>query len=85
MWDHFVDEIEESKGFFLIAAGISQVDTPAPGPADIGALTVVAVGCATSFGKALYKTLVVASYLPVRSTLSGNIAVSNVKLLGRTK
>jgi len=32
--DAFTPKIQQDRGYFIVAAGISQVDTPAPGPAD---------------------------------------------------
>ena len=42
LWGCFVQTLQQSSGYFAVAAGISQADTPAPGPADaISAILLV--------------------------------------------
>ena len=51
LWNAFTQTIQQASGYFAVAAGVSQVDTPMPGPADvvsgvllIGGVIVCAVG-----------------------------------------
>lgn len=41
-WDEFQELIKQSSAYFAIAGGISQIDTFAPGPADIVSVTMLA-------------------------------------------
>ena len=35
LWGAFTQTIQQASGYFAAAAGVSQIDTPAPGPADV--------------------------------------------------
>jgi hypothetical protein len=50
LWDAFTQSIQQASGYFAVAAGITQVDSPAPGPADVAGAAMAIGGlfvCAT--------------------------------------
>ena len=57
LWDAFTQTIQQASGFFAVAAGISQVDTPAPGPADVVSGVLLLGGALVCAGVALYTTI----------------------------
>ena len=57
LWNKFTQTLQQASGYLAVAAGVSQVDTPVPGPADIASgilLLGVVVVCA---GIATYTTI----------------------------
>ena len=53
----FVQTIKQNSGYFAIAGGGSQVDTPAPGPADVAAGILLIGGVLVCAGVATYTTI----------------------------
>ena len=57
LWDAFTKLLQENAGFFAVAGGVSQVDSPAIGPADIVAGTIIIGAVSILAGIATYNTL----------------------------
>ena len=60
-WQEFLDElirlIQENVAYFTASAGVSQIDTPALGPADVASLALLAAGVIACAGVATCTTL----------------------------
>ena len=57
LWPEFQETVKETANYFAVAAGVSQIDSPAPGPADILCLSMLLAGLVYCGGKALYDVL----------------------------
>lgn len=57
LWEAFVVTIQKASGYFAVAAGVSQVDTPAPGPADLASGVLLLGGLLVCMGIATYTAL----------------------------
>lgn len=57
LWDTFTQTIQQASGYFAVAAGVSQVDTPVPGPADLISGVLLAGGVIFCAGMAVINTL----------------------------
>ena len=57
LWDSFTQTIQQASGYFAVAAGVSQVDTPAPGPADVVAGVLLVGGVLVCAGIATYTAI----------------------------
>ncbi len=57
-WDELLDMIaqalQQASGAFAVAGGISQLDSPFPGPADLVALAVAGITAIACIGTATY-------------------------------
>ena len=48
LWDAFIEAVQQASGTFAVAGGVTQLDSPIPGPADLigGAIAgVTLIGC----------------------------------------
>ena len=57
LWNSFVQVIQEAKNYFVAAAAVSQVDSPAIGPADATSLILLTGGVLFCLGIATYNTV----------------------------
>ena len=57
LWAAFTQTIQQASGYFAVAAGVSQVDTLAPGPADAAAGILLFGGVLVCAGIAIYTTV----------------------------
>ena len=55
--DAFTQTIQQASGYFAVAAGVSQVDTPAPGPADVVSGALLLGGVLVCAGIATYTAI----------------------------
>lgn len=54
LWDVFTQTMQQSSGYFAVAAGVSQLDTAAPGPADVVSGVMLIGGVMVCAGIAAY-------------------------------
>ena len=57
LWDAFTQTIQQASGYFTVAAGVSQVDTPVPGPADVVSGVLLIGGALVCAGIATYTVI----------------------------
>ena len=57
LWNAFVETLRQLRGYFAFSAGVSQIDSPGLGPADLVALGLVATGVVLCMGNAVYAVL----------------------------
>ena len=57
LWDAFTQAIQQASGYFAVAAGVSQLDSPAPGPADVVAGVLLVGGVLVCAGIATYTAI----------------------------
>ena len=57
LWDAFTQTIQQASGYFAVAAGVSQVDTPVPGPADVVSGVLLIGGALVCAGIATYTVI----------------------------
>ena len=57
LWENLTQSFQQASGYFAVAAGISQVDTPAPGIADILSVFLLAGGLLYCSACATYDTI----------------------------
>ena len=57
LWNTFTQTLQQASGYFAVAAGVSQVDTPVPGPADIASGILLLGGLVVCAGIATYTTI----------------------------
>ncbi len=57
LWDAFTQTIQQASGYFAVAAGVSQVDTPVIGPADIVSGVLLLGGVLVCAGIATYTAI----------------------------
>ena len=57
LWDAFTQKIQQASGYFAVAAGVSQVDTPVPGPADVVSGGMLLGGVLVCAGIAIYTAI----------------------------
>ncbi len=57
LWDAFTQTILKASGYFAVAAGVSQVDTPAPGLADVVSGVLLLGGVLVCAGIATYTAI----------------------------
>ena len=44
LWSYFSSALQESRGYFATAIGVSQIDSALPGPADVASVFMIGVG-----------------------------------------
>ena len=57
LWNAFTQTIQQASGYFAVAAGVSQVDTPMPGPADVVSGVLLIGGVIVCAGIATYTAI----------------------------
>ena len=57
LWASFTQTLQQAKSYFVMAAGFSQTDTPAIGPADLVSSAMIVGGMLVCFGIAAYNTV----------------------------
>ena len=57
LWDAFTQTIQQASGYFAVASGVSQVDTPVPGPADVVSGVLLIGGALVCAGIAIYTVI----------------------------
>ena len=57
LWNNFVKKVKEAKSVFAIAGGITQLDSPVPGPADIAGAAVAGIATLCCLGSAAVETI----------------------------
>ena len=57
MKNNFLQTVKIASGYFAVAAGVSQTDTPLPGPADVVSAVMLAAGLIVCAGIASYTTI----------------------------
>ena len=57
LWGAFAQTIQQASGYFVVAAGVSQIDTPVPGPADVVAGFLLIGGVIACAVIATYRTI----------------------------
>ena len=57
LWDAFTEAMQQASGYFVVAAGVSQVDTPALGPADVVSGVMLLGGMLVCVGIATYTAI----------------------------
>ena len=62
LWNTFTQTLQQASGYFLVAAGVSQVDSPALGPADVVSGVLILGGALVCAGIATYQVATSLSY-----------------------
>ncbi len=57
LWDNFVKKLNKAKSVFAVAGGITQLDSPVPGPADLAGAAVAGIAAACCLGSAAWETI----------------------------
>ena len=57
LWGAFAQTVQQASGYFVVAAGVSQIDTPVPGPADVVAGFLLIGGVIACAVIATYRTI----------------------------
>ena len=57
LWDAFTQTVQQASGYFAVAAGVSQIDTPALGPADVVSGALILGGVLVCAGIATYTAI----------------------------
>ncbi|MBE5868816.1 MAG: RHS repeat-associated core domain-containing protein, partial [Lachnospiraceae bacterium] len=57
LWGTFIQTIQQARGYFAVAAGVSQVDSPVPGPADVVSGVLLLGGILVCAGLATHNTI----------------------------
>ncbi|MBQ7714537.1 MAG: RHS repeat-associated core domain-containing protein [Clostridia bacterium] len=57
LWETLTQTLQQASGYFAVAAGVSQIDSPIPGPADIISGVLLIGGVLTCIGIATYDTI----------------------------
>lgn len=57
LWENIKERFSKSSATFIVAAGISQADSPAPGPADVFALGIATTVALVCVGGAVIDTI----------------------------
>ena len=89
LWGAFTETLQQTSGYFAIAASISQADTVALGPADIVAAALILGGlvyCGTGATKAVVSSAIEKATRPDHTVYKlVDLKTEEVKYVGRTK